>query len=160
MIEATKASPQPSWSKPGAWPGLLDGSDCPLCGRVPTGVIATLPSSYVAVNEGVSVRGYCCLILRRHATELHQLDDAEAAALMRDIQRVAHTVQQLTGAIKLNYEIHGNVVPHVHVHIVPRYPGDPIEETGRGFATLTGDAYAAGEFDAYARGLSGALNHA
>ena len=25
----------------------------------------------------------------------------------------------------MNYEIHGNVVPHLHLHLFPRYEGDP-----------------------------------
>ena len=29
--------------------------------------------------------------------------------------------------IEVNYEIHGNTVPHLHVHIFPRYIGDPFE---------------------------------
>jgi diadenosine tetraphosphate (Ap4A) HIT family hydrolase len=159
MIEPTKEPPAPSWSKPEVWAGLEDGSACPLCDRTPSGVIATLPSSFVTVNESVSVRGYCCLILRRHATELHHLDEAAGAALMRDIQKVSRAVQKITGAIKLNYEVHGNVIPHVHMHIVPRYSGDAIEATGRGFAALTGGAYEPGEFEAYARALSGALSN-
>lgn len=159
MTESVKDRPRPSWTDPEAWSALVDGSSCPLCPGPPAGVIATLPSAFVAVNPGVAIRGYCCLILRRHATELHQLEEAEAEALMRDIQRVARCVQKLTGAIKLNYEIHGNVIPHVHVHIVPRYPGDAIQTTGRGFAMVTGNAYQHGEFEAFSRYLSGALEH-
>jgi hypothetical protein len=32
-----------------------------------------------------------------------------------------------TGSPKLNYEIHGNTIPHLHLHLLPRYPGDPYE---------------------------------
>jgi diadenosine tetraphosphate (Ap4A) HIT family hydrolase len=46
---------------------------------------------------------------------------------MRDIQRVSRALQAVTGAIKMNYEIHGNTIPHLHVHFFPRYEGDPFE---------------------------------
>jgi diadenosine tetraphosphate (Ap4A) HIT family hydrolase len=47
---------------------------------------------------------------------------------MKDIQRVAKVLQVITGAVKLNYEIHGNTIPHLHLHLLPRYREDPFEE--------------------------------
>ena len=46
---------------------------------------------------------------------------------MRDLQRVSEVVQEITGAVKLIYEIHGNTIPHLHVHLFPRYKGDLFE---------------------------------
>ena len=46
---------------------------------------------------------------------------------MRDIQRLSRTLKSITGAIKLNYEVHGNTIPHLHMHFFPRYAGDPFE---------------------------------
>ena len=45
-----------------------------------------------------------------------------------DLQRVSKIVQEITGAVKLNYEIHGNTIPHLHVHLFPRYKGDAFED--------------------------------
>jgi diadenosine tetraphosphate (Ap4A) HIT family hydrolase len=47
---------------------------------------------------------------------------------MKDLQRVADAVQTITGAVTLNYEIHSNTIPHLHVHLFPRYRGDPFED--------------------------------
>jgi diadenosine tetraphosphate (Ap4A) HIT family hydrolase len=138
---------KPSWTDKETWSALKSGAGCPFCvGAGATGVIATLASAHVTMSEDVHVRGYCCIILRTHATELHEVSEPEGAAFMRDVQRVARIVQHVTGAIKLNYEIHGNVVPHVHLHVIPRYPGDGIERTGNGFAKQIGPVYAPGEF--------------
>jgi diadenosine tetraphosphate (Ap4A) HIT family hydrolase len=51
--------------------------------------------------------------------------------------------------VKLNLEIHGNTLPHLHVHVFPRYIGDRFERgpidpsqvsepvyTGNGFAEM------------------------
>lgn len=73
------------------------------------------------------MRGYACLVFRRHAVELHDLSEMEGAAFMRDIRRLSAAVQEVTGAVKLNYEVHGNSVPHLHMHFFPRYAGDPFE---------------------------------
>ena len=148
---------QPSWSEGTRWQALQDGSGCPFCVDGPRGVIATLDASVVSVDAAVNVRGYCCLILKEHATELHALGDSAAADLMRDVRRAAAAVQRITGAIKLNYEIHGNVIPHIHMHIIPRYPGDAIERTGTGFARVTETPYAPGEFDDFAQRLKESL---
>ena len=32
-----------------------------------------------------------------------------------------------SGATKMNYEVHGNTIPHLHMHFFPRYAGDPFE---------------------------------
>ncbi len=139
---------KPSWNDRSRWSELVAGSACPFCTAAgPRGIIATLDAAHVTMDESVAVRGYCCVILRHHATELHHLDAAEGAAFMRDVQRAAAAVQATTGAIKLNYEIHGNVVPHVHLHLIPRYPGDAIETSGQGFAAQTGRIYSDGEFE-------------
>lgn len=66
--------------------------------------------------------------MKRHAVELHDLGDAEAASLMSDMRRVSRALQTVTGAVKINVDIHGNTLPHLHVHFFPRYIGDPYED--------------------------------
>ena len=112
------------------------------------------------MSESVNVRGYCCLIPREHAVELHALSDSAALGVMRDVRTVARVVQAATGAIKLNYEIHGNIVPHVHMHIIPRYPGDAIERHGTGFARIAENPHAPGEFDRLAAVIAEGLRSA
>jgi diadenosine tetraphosphate (Ap4A) HIT family hydrolase len=156
--ESRALMPAPSWTDPDRWSALVDGSNCPLCGRDSgPNVVASLETSLVTTDEAVAVAGYCCIILKDHRVELHQLSEQEGGAFMADVKRVATAVQAITGAIKLNYEVHGNVIPHVHMHIVPRYPGDEIERTGKPFAQLEGPAYRAGEFASYERRLANAL---
>ena len=81
----------------------------------------------------------------------------QAGAFMRDMQRVGRALQAVTGAIKLNYEIHGNTIPHLHVHFYPRYRGDPFE--GRPIDPSDGPThlYAPGEHRALADRLRAAL---
>ena len=92
------------------------------------------------------MRGYACLVFRRHAVELHDLSEAEGAAFMRDAQRLSRAVAEATGAVKLNYEVHGNTVPHLHLHVFPRYPGDGFEGRPIDPRAVAGPVYAPGEF--------------
>ena len=41
------------------------------------------------------------------------------------MMRVGSALERIYGALKINYQILGNIVPHVHAHIQPRFYGDP-----------------------------------
>lgn len=72
------------------------------------------------------VRGYTVAIWRgRHVSELHDLTADEIGRYMSEVSRVGRAIADHFAAAKLNYEILGNRVPHVHTHIVPRYLDDP-----------------------------------
>jgi diadenosine tetraphosphate (Ap4A) HIT family hydrolase len=36
----------------------------------------------------------------------------------------AEGLADVTHPVKMNYEIHGNTIPHLHMHLYPRTPGD------------------------------------
>jgi diadenosine tetraphosphate (Ap4A) HIT family hydrolase len=147
-----------SWRNPAIWAGLVSGATCPICRDAgPRDVLAELEASTLGVPEDGPMPGYCVLMCRRHAVELHDLSEAEGAALMRDIQRVSRAVQRLTGAVKMNYEVHGNTLPHLHVHIFPRYPGDPFEGGPVNPRAVTAPVYDPGEVDAFRAQLRDAL---
>jgi diadenosine tetraphosphate (Ap4A) HIT family hydrolase len=95
---------------------------------LPLHVIATLESSWLTMPEEAAMPGYVCLVSRVHAVELHHLSDAQAEAFIRDVRRVSKALSAATEAVKLNYEIHGNSLPHLHMHFFPRYIGDQFED--------------------------------
>jgi diadenosine tetraphosphate (Ap4A) HIT family hydrolase len=53
------------------------------------------------------------------------LTTEEAAAFWSDVHTVAGLVEQVFAPCHMNYQLLGNVVPHLHVHVVPRYLDDP-----------------------------------
>jgi len=121
-------APMAQWRDRDRWRGLRDGSQCPICrdGR-PLGVLAESPTTWVASWERVTSRGYACIIAKRHVVEPYELDAAERAAFFSDAVEVARAVEGLFRPVKLNYEIHGNTLPHLHLNLFPRYVGDPFE---------------------------------
>ena len=120
---------------------------CPICCRQePLGVIATLEASWVTMQEFAAVPGYVCLVSRIHAVELHDLAQDVAAAFMRDAQKVSRALSAATRAVKLNYEIHGNSLPHLHMHFFPRYRGDRFEGKPIDPKSVSGPVYAEREF--------------
>jgi diadenosine tetraphosphate (Ap4A) HIT family hydrolase len=71
-------------------------------------------------------RGLSIVVWRgRHVVEPTELDDQEAAMYGREVIAVAHALQTVFAPVKMNYNVLGNWVPHLHTHLVPRYADDP-----------------------------------
>ena len=113
------------------WPELLSGEGCPIClGGQPADVIGGLQTSWLTMADEATapaLPGTCALFHRRHAVDLHDLTLGEGAAFMHDVQTVSRALGEASGAVKINYQIHGNTIPHLHLHLFPRYRGDPFE---------------------------------
>ncbi len=101
---------------------------CPMCDRLEAEselFIADLGTSRVFLNEDQFFPGWVFVVLRRHATELYDLSAAERAVLIEDVSRVADALARAFRPVKMNYELLGNQVPHIHWHLIPRLVGDP-----------------------------------
>jgi diadenosine tetraphosphate (Ap4A) HIT family hydrolase len=55
------------------------------------------------------------------------LSEPERSAFWEDALAAGRAVASAVGAVKMNYEIHGNTIPHLHMHLFPRFVGDPYE---------------------------------
>lgn len=130
------------------WDTLLSGETCPICLRgKPLGIVAELSASYLTSGPDGPLRGYCSLVLKRHAVEVYDLNPEEGRALMEDLRRASKAIHDVTGAVKMNYEIHGNTIPHLHVHLFPRYRGDPFEDGPVDPKRVRKSPYGEGEFE-------------
>ena len=54
-----------------------------------------------------------------------ELTEAEAEVYGREVLRVGRALEAVLAPVKLNYDLLGNTVPHLHTHVVPRYADDP-----------------------------------
>jgi len=71
-------------------------------------------------------RGHAIVVFRdRHVADFTSLTSAEAAAYWRDVHTVARMIERVFAPCHMNYQLLGNSVPHLHVHLVPRYLDDP-----------------------------------
>jgi diadenosine tetraphosphate (Ap4A) HIT family hydrolase len=102
------------------------GVECPMCPDSDgADVVAELPSGRVHLQNDADYRGYCILIFHRHAVELHDLSEEERRSWIEDVSRIGKAVMEQCGPAKLNVTMLGNMVPHLHCHVMPRYPDDP-----------------------------------
>lgn len=68
-------------------------------------------------------RGRCVVAYRAHVNELFELPDSELTLFMRDVARAARALKQAFGPHKINYGAYSDKLPHLHMHLVPKYEG-------------------------------------
>jgi diadenosine tetraphosphate (Ap4A) HIT family hydrolase len=135
------------WSDADEWKRLVSGESCPIClNGKPTNIIAELGVTYLTAGERTSIKGACALFSKKHVVELYELSAEEITVFMHDAQKASKAIHEATGAVKMNYEIHGNTIPHLHMHLFPRYVGDMFENQPINPRIITPPAYAEGEF--------------
>lgn len=68
-------------------------------------------------------RGRCVVAYRAHVNELFELPDAELVAFTRDVARAAKAMKEAFAPNKINYGAYSDKLPHLHMHLVPKYEG-------------------------------------
>lgn len=107
----------------------MTSTPCPMCDRWQSDAglrIAELEHSYLILNRDQFFPGYCLLVTKQHQTELFHLDQPARQGLMEEVSRVAQALATCFQPDKLNYELLGNMVPHIHWHLVPRFRSEPL----------------------------------
>jgi histidine triad (HIT) family protein len=98
-------------------------------GEVPAEVVARAPDVLAFLDVQPLADGHVLVVPRAHALRIEDLAPAEADALLRTVVRLAGPVREALGAAGTTIGINngdatGQTIPHVHVHIVPRWEGD------------------------------------
>ena len=73
-------------------------------------------------------RGYSVLLFKNHARELHELEPIVLTGLFNELMIAGRAINDTFQPWKMNYSCYGNVVPHIHWHLFPRYDSDPDRE--------------------------------
>jgi diadenosine tetraphosphate (Ap4A) HIT family hydrolase len=115
------------------WDALVRGEDCPLCEAVASEAaedeygytVADLPLTRVRLAADQFVPGYCVVICRKHVREPYELQPSDRTLFFEDVMRVGEALERVFEPVKLNFELLGNSVPHLHCHVKPRFYGDP-----------------------------------
>jgi diadenosine tetraphosphate (Ap4A) HIT family hydrolase len=82
--------------------------------------------SVAKLNPDQAFEGYTFLTLRWHEEELYRLADKDRKQFLEDMSFVANALSMAFKPDKMNYELLGNSMPHLHWHLVPRYTSDPM----------------------------------
>jgi diadenosine tetraphosphate (Ap4A) HIT family hydrolase len=87
--------------------------------------VSDLETSALLLARDQKHRGRCILALKDHKTEMFQLAPGELAAWARDLSRAAGALWKTFSPDKINYAAFGDLYPHLHVHLVPKYKDGP-----------------------------------
>ncbi len=95
--------------------------------KTPYGIrIKAAPHSDAYLQRHGTVRGYTIVIWRgRHVAEPTELAPEEAVAYWSEVLDVARALEDQYRPLKMNLEMLGNTLPHLHTHLRPRYVDDP-----------------------------------
>ena len=117
----------------------MAGKQCPICGALGRGDndhwVNVFTGEFAEVNLERRTRllGYCLVVWRHgHVAEPTDLSPEQASGYWREVLAAGRAVRAQFDPVKVNYLTLGNLVPHMHTHVVPRYlddpaPGGPIE---------------------------------
>src|SRR5690348_5754539 len=98
-------------------------------GEIPAEVVAREPEDTAFLDVQPLADGHVLVVPRAHVARIEDLPPAAADALFHAVVRLAGPVREALGAAGTtiginNGEATGQTIPHVHVHIVPRWESD------------------------------------
>lgn len=113
----------------------MDQGKCPFCTLAPERIIDA-DELAVVIRDGFPVSpGHALVIPRRHIGSYFELTDAERISMLHLLRR-AHARLRAEGLLgDCNIGVNdgaaaGQTVPHVHMHLIPRTPGDVEDPRG------------------------------
>ena len=111
-------------------------SDCVFCriiaGQIPSTKVFEDEHTLAFMDIGQVNPGHVLVTVKKHAANLFELDDAQAAASARTAARVAKAIESAfkpegMSVYQANGRAAGQTVFHYHVHLLPRHAGDGME---------------------------------
>jgi len=97
---------------------------CPLCHPATHPVIWSDDRCYVIRVDEPDYPGFTRVIWRDHVAEMTDLSPADRAHVMERVWTVEQTQRDILAPDKINLAAFGNMVPHVHWHVIPRWRDD------------------------------------
>ena len=97
---------------------------CPLCKELGGELVWQDEVLRVILANEPNYPGWCRVVWNKHVTEMTELSAAERAWCMEVVWAVERAVRTAFKPAKVNLAALGNMVPHVHWHVVPRFADD------------------------------------
>jgi diadenosine tetraphosphate (Ap4A) HIT family hydrolase len=86
-----------------------------------------MPGGWAVMGDPQVLRGYCLLLPDPVVPHLNEMPLEAQSAFLADMARLGQAVLELTGAVRINYSIFGNLEPALHAHVLPRFADEPAQ---------------------------------
>jgi diadenosine tetraphosphate (Ap4A) HIT family hydrolase len=98
---------------------------CPLCDTAGGTILWQDDSCRVVLADEPDYPGFLRVILAAHVKEMSDLAPADRQRLLEVVLAAESALREVMAPDKVNLASLGNVVPHLHWHVIPRYADDP-----------------------------------
>lgn len=95
---------------------------CATCGFELWSPVCQLQTGFVGLYDDARFPGRCLFVALDHFEDLGDLPTPLLTEFFVEATKVAEAIRRTTGAKRVNYAVLGNAEPHVHFHLIPRYP--------------------------------------
>ena len=89
--------------------------------------ICRLSSGWVVLGDVQFLTGYCLLLPDPVVANLNEMGTEKRKTFLYEMSVLGDVILDITGALRINYEMIGNVEPALHAHLFPRYADEPEE---------------------------------
>jgi histidine triad (HIT) family protein len=110
-------------------------SDCIFCrivaGELPSTIIREDERTVAFMDINPATRGHALVVPRRHVRDLLEIGREDLTATLASAQELAQRAVDRLGAAGVNLlnscgQAAWQTVFHFHIHVIPRYEGDPL----------------------------------
>lgn len=98
---------------------------CPICAATGEDIVLENENlRVIVVHDEPKAPAFCRVIWREHVAEMTDLSPEQRTELMNMVYRVEAAMRQVLQPRKMNLASLGNVVPHLHWHVIARFDDD------------------------------------
>ncbi|WP_334190217.1 HIT family protein [Noviherbaspirillum sp.] len=99
-------------------------ASCELCVQAGGEVVCRQDAFRVVLVDDPGYPGFCRVIWNAHVREMTDLPLSERELLMQAVWKVESAIRAVMAPAKMNIASLGNMVPHLHWHLIPRFDDD------------------------------------
>ena len=111
-------------------------SDCIFCkiisGEIPSAKVYEDDSVFAFLDIAPVNPGHVLAVTKKHYANIEETPEEDLCALMKAVKRIGSAIKAGLGAEGYNLNenndpIAGQVIPHLHFHVIPRRSGDGLK---------------------------------
>jgi diadenosine tetraphosphate (Ap4A) HIT family hydrolase len=123
----------------------FDPDPCPFCAMPADRILDANASAFVALDAYPVSPGHSLVIARRHVADVCDLSATEIGDILQLVRSTRERIDRMAHPTGYNIGVNigtdgGQTVMHVHIHVIPRYPGDSEDPTGGVRSVIPGKA--------------------